>query len=142
MADLSFDATQLTSTVPSEAVGRGVVGAGASIGAGQPLFRASVSPYGLFPSDANHGTPANRAVIGLALNGAADGQPIAWTGGGDMTFADAPLTAGTVYILSANVGKICPIADLASGSNLVIIGVAISTSVLRLSINNTGWEKP
>lgn len=56
----------------------------------------------------------------------------------------AILTAGTVYVLSSNSGKICAISDgnHASGDFITIIGVASTTSVLNFKINATGIAKP
>lgn len=44
----------------------------------------------------------------------------------------ATLTAGEIYVLSANAGGIAPEADLASGWNVVIVGVAKTTALLNV----------
>jgi hypothetical protein len=50
------------------------------------------------------------------------------------------LTAGTEYWLSATPGKICPRADVASGMTPVLVGIAESTSVLKLSFLSAGVQ--
>lgn len=46
----------------------------------------------------------------------------------------ATMTAGVAYYLSDEPGGICPVADLTTGDYPCIIGLAISATVLRLSI--------
>jgi hypothetical protein len=48
------------------------------------------------------------------------------------------MTAGTVYYLSATAGGICPVADLASGQYPCAVGIATSTTVLKLGFNASG----
>jgi hypothetical protein len=48
------------------------------------------------------------------------------------------LTPGTVYCLSGTPGGICPLADVTTGDDVIILGVALSTTVLDVQINDTG----
>ncbi|MGI9159855.1 MAG: hypothetical protein ACR2K1_08900 [Saprospiraceae bacterium] len=104
--------------------------AGATITAGQSVYLdASDSKYKL--ADADSATTAVRAAVGLALNGAADGQPLAVQTGGDITLGSI-LTAGTIYVLGDVAGGIMPAADLGSGDRVMLIGVAKSATVLGM----------
>lgn len=84
-------------------------------------------------ADADNADAEVRQPRGIALNGAADNQPLAVLTGGDITIG-ATLTAGTAYYLSATPGGIAPLADIASGDDVVLLGLAKSASVLSLRI--------
>lgn len=85
----------------------------------------------------NDGTSAEKTPVGLLLNGGAAGQPAKIIKSGDLAVGSI-LTAGTTYYLSSTAGKICPLADVGAGETAIIIGIAISTSVLRVNITNSG----
>src|SRR6478609_2383646 len=76
-------------------------------------------------------------AVGISLNAtAAAGQPVSYQKGGDLAFG-AILTKGAVYCVSSTAGGICPQADIASGDELVILGVASTTSNLQVGIRDT-----
>lgn len=133
MADLSITAASvLAGTNAIIESGR----AGETVTAGKVVYKdATTGKYLL--ADADSGTAAAKAPRGIALNGAADGQPLSVVRGGDVAIG-ATLTAGTAYYLSPVAGGICPLADVASGDNVVLLGLAKSTSVLALDIQNPG----
>jgi len=82
-------------------------------------------------------TTAN--VAGAALSAGADGQRLILQTSGYLT-CDG-LTANTVYVLSVS-GKMCPAADYSAVTDyLTIIGAAVSTTSLKLSINVAGTGK-
>lgn len=110
--------------------------AGATITAGQVVYKdAADGKYKL--ADADSATAAAKAPRGIALNGASDGQPLSIIRSGDVTIG-ATLTAGTAYYLSPTPGGIAPLADVLSGDDVVLIGLAESTSVLAVDIQITG----
>lgn len=111
--------------------------AGATITAGQVVYKdASDGKYKL--ADADSATAAAKAPRGIALNGASNNQPLSILRSGDITIG-ATLTAGTAYYLSpTTAGGICPLADVASGDDVVLLGLAESTSVLGVDIQITG----
>ena len=110
--------------------------AGETITAGQAVYKdASSGKY--LKADSNSGTPAARTPRGIALNGAALDQPLAIARSGPVTIG-ATLTAGTGYYLSDTAGGICPVADVGSGENVVLLGLATSTTVLALDIQASG----
>lgn len=126
MADISITATSVVST--STTVGRAF--AGATITAGQAVYLDTAGVLQL--ADCDSATAAARAPLGIALNGGATGQPITYIKGGDLTM-NAVLTKGGRYYLSATAGGIAPEADMTgSGKDVVLIGIARSTTVLAV----------
>lgn len=110
--------------------------AGATVTAGQTVYKeASSGKWKL--ADSNSATAEAREASGIALNGAADGQPLAVLKAGEITIG-ATLTAGTAYYLSETPGGIQPAADLGSGERVVLIGFAKSTTVLAVRFQRPG----
>jgi hypothetical protein len=110
--------------------------AGETITAGQPCYRdASTGLY--MKSDSNSATVAARSIRGIAMNSASLGQPLSIQKSGDITLG-ATLVANTAYYLSDTAGGICPLADVGAGEYTSLVGIAISTSVLRLAFVYTG----
>jgi len=105
--------------------------AGATITAGQALSRAANETL-ILASDT---TAPLAQVAGIALHAASTGQPINYVMAGDVNLG-ATLTVGKQYVLST-AGGICPVDDIAGGEFASIIGIAISASILRLSILNS-----
>jgi len=77
---------------------------------------------------------------GLALNSATAGQPIDIITGGYVTVS-AVGTAGDVVVMSQTAGKIAPHDDLVATDEVAIFGYFISTSVIKVAINNLGIAK-
>lgn len=133
MADLTITAANVIAGT-NAVVERGV--AGATITAGQPVYKeAASSKYKLADND----SVATGATTprGIALHGASDGQPLDIQTDGDITIG-ATMTAGVAYYLSATAGGICPVGDLGSGKTVSLIGVSISTTVLRMGLLASG----
>jgi hypothetical protein len=132
MADISITAANVVAG--SDAV-REAGTAGATVTAGQLVY--------LDPSDMKYkladsnGAAALRVPSGIALNGAANNQPLVIQKGGDITIGGT-MTAGVAYYLSDAPGGICPVADLGSGEYPCIVGIAKSTSVLSVNIQPSG----
>jgi len=106
--------------------------AGETITAGMAVYKAAATGKWM-KADAEAHT-----ALGIALTGSSLNQPIVVQTGGDLTLG-ATLTANTPYFLSgATAGGICPIADVGTGEYLQEIGIAISTTVLRLTLTSTG----
>jgi hypothetical protein len=108
--------------------------AGATITAGQAICRDATTGK-MVLSDAD-GTNIKRCD-GIALNGAAADQPIAYQRAGDVTLGSV-LTAGQAIYLAPTAGGIGPLADVAGGDDVVLIGIAKSASVLKIAIVNPG----
>lgn len=132
MADLTITAASVLSVSGTRENGL----AGASITAGQVVYAdTATGTYKL--ADANGASATIKTARGIALHAAANGQPLAVQTTGSVTIG-ATLTAGTSYYLSDTPGGICPFADVGSGENVSLIGIAASTTVLALNITNTG----
>jgi hypothetical protein len=132
MADLAITPANVVSRGGPKAAGL----AGVAVNAGQMVYLdAADNRYKLADSDS--ATAAVRKSDGMALNSAAAGQPLKVQSGGEVTLG-AVLTAGATYYLSDTPGGIMPAADLETGDYPVIIGIANSTTVLRLGTLEAG----
>jgi hypothetical protein len=109
--------------------------AGGTITAGMPVYKAADGT--IVAADADSATVLARTPIGIALNGASAGQPVDYQKAGSITIG-ATMTAGVTYYLSGTAGGICPLADVGASEYLCIIGIATSTTVLKLSFNASG----
>lgn len=129
MADLTITATSVVAG-NTATIARGT--AGAAITAGQVVYLdPTAGTYKL--ADTDSATAAVRNAVGIALNGAASGQPVAVCTHGPVTIG-ATIAAGVAYYLSGNAGGICPVADVAAGDYPLIIGMGASTAVLNVDI--------
>jgi hypothetical protein len=110
-----------------------------TITAGQPVYTVSDGTYG--KCDATNTT--KKTATGIALHGALAGQPLRIQTGGDINLG-ATLAKGGLYCVSANAaGAIAPYGDLGSTNWVCLLGIAISTSLLRLMLNATSVvQKP
>jgi hypothetical protein len=80
---------------------------------------------------------ATARVRGIAAHSAAPNQPLRVQIGGQMVLGAGLLTVGELYCLSGlTAGKIAPVADLAAGDFVTILGVGQTTAnvLLRLWI--------
>lgn len=128
MADLSITAANVIAA--SSATTRSGT-AGATITAGQVVyFDRTDSKYKLADADA---VPSGGfGSVFIALNGASDNQPISVLSGGSVAMGSV-FTAGTSYYLSPTAGGIAPLADVLSGDDVVLLGVAISATNLQFA---------
>lgn len=133
MSDLSITAASVVAGSNSNTV-TGTLGA--TVTAGQVVYKDDSDGHWKL-ADNNSATAAVRVPQGIALNGGASGQPVRVLVSGDITIG-ATLTAGVVYYLSDTPGGICPVADLASGEYPASIGIATSTTVLKVNITSSG----
>jgi hypothetical protein len=137
MADLTVTAASVLKST-SSSTDRGT--AGATITAGQPLYKDSTDSYKLKPAIGT--SVAASASVGVATNSASSGQTVEYVTEGPYT-AGATLTVGIVYGVSANAaGAIAPITDLASTNFVTVLGVATTAALLKLKINASGVAKP
>jgi hypothetical protein len=115
-------------------VGNGT--AGGTITAGMPLYKDTTDGNALKPGDAS--AAASAAFAGIALNGAADGQPVAYAKPGATINWGATLAKGTLYVISATAGGVAPVADLASGEYITALAVGIGTANAKVIGVETG----
>ena len=133
MADLVITAANVAKGAHA-ALGSGT--AGVAITAGQVLYLDAGTQRHVLTDNDGDGT---RQAEGIALNAAAAGQPITFLKGGEVTIG-AVLTPGMAYYASDTAGGIIPHADLAVGMDVILVGIAVSASVLSVSFRNTGVE--
>jgi len=133
MADLSVTAASVISGSGSTKV---LGTAGATITAGKTVYHDTADDkYKL--ADCDSTTAALRSPAGIALNGASDGQPLVVHTDGPITIG-ATLVPGIAYYLSPNPGGICAVADVLSGDHTIILGMATSSTVLDVNIQESG----
>ncbi len=111
--------------------------AGSAISAGQPL---KISGGTVTLCQAN--SLANLGeVVGIALNSASIGQPVTYVGGGTIEMGAIFSVGDVVVVSAAAAGGIAPVADLVATNGVAILGVATSTSLLKLDFINSGVVK-
>ena len=136
MADLTITAADVLKTTTTKTY-QGV--AGATVTAGQPVYADAADSGKYKPADAD--ASATSAAIGIATHGAAAGQPLIVAQYGSLTLS-AVMTAGEVYCVSTTAGGIAPVGDLTSGNYVTVLGVATTTSNLKLGLNASATAKP
>jgi hypothetical protein len=113
--------------------------AGGTITAGQAIYEDGAA--GSVLKAAQGTTLAASRVVGIALNGGAIGQRIAYIQSGNLAVGTI-LTVGQTYVTSAAVaGSIAPLADLTTGHFPAILGIATTTSNLKVSLVIGGVAK-
>jgi len=135
MADITFTAASVKPGVNAVTIG-GMSGATVTQGL---LVYSDADDSGDYKLADCTSTTATATCVGVALSSGADGQPCVIQTSGYLTCDN--LTANTVYVLSA-AGKPCPAADYSAVTDyLTVIGVAVSTTSLKLGINCAGTGK-
>lgn len=132
MADLVQTAANVAAGAGSGTIRRT---AGATITAGMPVFVSAVD--GDVEPAQKDVDAASAEAIGIALCDAAAGQPVVIQTSG-LINVGATLVVGETYIVGAAAGSIAPVADAVATNFATVLGVAISTSQLKLGINASG----
>lgn len=136
MADLTITAASVDAGANARIV---TYDAGAAITAGQVVYKEASSGT-LKLADNDSATSEVRSPLGIALNGAASGQPVSVLTEGNITIG-ATVAASVSYYLSSTAGGICPEADIASGDYNIFLGQGISTTVIKVKIVECGVVK-
>lgn len=137
MADLTITAASVLAGSGAKIERDGL--AGATITAGQVVYKdAADNRFKLADNDS--ATAAVRSPYGIALNGAASGQPLAVLVSGPITIG-ATTVVGTVYCLSSTAGAICPVDDIAAGDYNTIVGIGTSVTVIDVKFHEAGAVK-
>ncbi|MFA7301869.1 MAG: hypothetical protein WC069_06185 [Candidatus Shapirobacteria bacterium] len=128
MADIAITAT----SVLKGSSGNLVTGtAGTTITAGQVLYLDSANKLQLADSD---GSSPAFTVAGIALNGGAVNQPISYvTSDPALTFGGTVLAGDTIWLSDTPGGMTKTFADLESGDNVIVLGVATATTTINFS---------
>lgn len=109
----------------------------AAITAGQSVYQSAANGVNVGLHDADNAAADVSALYGVALNGAALGQPVVVQIGGDITIG-ATVTVGAIYLGSDTAGGIRPVADKNTGDKVTILGYGKSATVITLDIRNPG----
>jgi predicted transcriptional regulator len=108
---------------------------GETITAGMAVYLKSSD--GRYWKSQMDGTAAEAAIAGIATTGSSAGQNVVVQIGGTLTIGGT-VVAGTVYIVSATAGGICPVADIASTNYLSIVGYATTAAIIVVTKQATG----
>ena len=135
MSDFSVTAASVVRTA-NTAISEGI--AGGTLTAGQALYVDTSDSSKLKGCDAD--ASATSVCAGIALHGASSGQPIKYATNGNLTF-NAAFAAGDCVCVSTTVGGLAPYADLASGDFVTVVGIATSTTNLKIQINASETAK-
>ena len=108
--------------------------AGATITAGQSIYLDTVAGT-LKLADAD--VVASAAAAGIALHGASLNQPLAYQSAGQITIGGT-VVVGTVYVVSITAGGVAPLADIASGDFVTVLGIGVTTAIIALDIQVSG----
>lgn len=138
MTDISVTAANV---VASNAAVRKRGIAGATITAGQTLYADSAASYVLKLAD-NDASAATAVIVGIALNGAAAGQPVEYVVEDPDFTPGATVAAGTIYVASSTAGGIAPAADLGQGDYCTVLFVGKSTSKAVMKLIAAGAVVP
>ena len=138
MADLTV--TVASVAVTSSTAGVEVVQVGEAVTQGEPVYKkASDNKYWLADADASEeAAGASRLVLTPAST---DGYAIVARPGASVNVG-ATLTVGERYYASDTPGGIKPSADLTTGDYVTLVGVAETTSSLKLYFSATGVQVP
>ena len=137
MADLTITAASVLPGTEAEGAQFEQGLAAVAITAGQLVYKDNNGLYRL--ADNNDTSELLSVIAGVSLHGCAAGQPLRVQTAGPYTVG-ATVASGTVYVLSGNVGKIAPAADLVAGWRVTVVGVGAvaATGQLDLGIRATG----
>lgn len=114
--------------------------AGETITAGHMVYlKASDSKWWKADNNVDQATSGYGVQTGIALHGAAAGQPLVVQTTGDITIG-ATVAVGVVYVLSTTAGGLAPHADLVSTNYITYGGYAITTGRLRMINAATGLQ--
>jgi hypothetical protein len=135
-ADLTVTASSVKK-VTGAAVDRGT--AGASVTAGQPVYKDATDSGKLKAADAD--AQASSVCVGIALHAASTDQPLEYLTSGPIDIG-ATVTVGQIYVVSTTAGGIAPYSDLASGDYVTVIGVGTTTGRIEVRLNVSQIAKP
>lgn len=135
----------LTITAANVGVGSSVrvrtVQVGEAVSHAQPLYlNAADNKY--YRADAN-ASLAVAAASAISLSSAStDGYVVIVETENALVNLGSTLVVGETYVVSATAGAICPIGDLTTGAYPCILGVATTSTLLKLNIFASGVAKP
>ena len=111
--------------------------AGGTVTAGDAVYVASDGHY----EPCTTASAVLAKCVGIALNGASDGQPLAVQSSGLITIGGTAIV-GEVYCVSDNAGKLAPDAEVLSGDFRTVIATGVTAAVINIQINVSGVAVP
>jgi len=132
MAAISVTATGV---IPGSNAQLAQARAAATITAGQAVYLDATGKLNLAANNA----ALTAAAVGIALNGGAVNQVVDYVMKGQYT-AGATLVQGQPYYVGT-AGGIIPVDDIAGGEYMTLLGHALSTTVIDVTIKATGVTK-
>lgn len=132
-------ALTITTVRPTANTEYELVNYGATIAAGDALYRHTDNEHLLADADASALT---KVVRGIAITEGVDGGQGLIATGGNIIFVGATMTAGVTYFLGPTAGDVVPYGDLSTGDYVVRLGTAKSATEIILSIEDTGVQVP
>ncbi|MEN3369934.1 MAG: hypothetical protein V7609_2077 [Verrucomicrobiota bacterium] len=140
MADKSPTASTVLASANAE-VGDGVIGAATTLTAGDSIYQDPTTLTWL-KSNASTAPPVSKACA-IALTGGSAGQPVHYVTEDPKFFPGFAIAVHEVIIVSGTAaGKLCPIADNATGWYWTFAMVGIGSNFSRLKFVNSGVPKP
>ena len=137
MAELTITPADVVKT-STTSIQEGI--AGGTLTAGMAVYSDSSASGVIKACDAD--AAASSVCGGIALHGAASGQPIKYATGGDLRISSV-MTVGRVYFVSqATAGSLCVDGDILTGDYVSIVGIASTATNLKITINNSGVARP
>ena len=129
MADVTITAASVT---PGTGATQTSLTAGAAITAGQVVYKDTNGKAQLASAVS---VALNATVYGIALNNAANGQPVVVQTAGLITIGGT-VVLGAIYLVSGNnPGGVAPATDLTVNWRPVILGIATTTGAIQLQFN-------
>lgn len=135
MADLSVTAANVR---PKASATISTVDAGETITAGQPVYK-KVSDSKYYRADANVGSE-EAAASGIAITNADANEKLIILSKGGID-PGATVVIGETYIVSATVGGIAPIGDLAASSYVTHLGIGKAADEITVGIVASGVQR-
>lgn len=130
MADLVITASNVDKVSGSQRTAE----AGVAISAGDAVY---VDTAGLIQLCEKDQTVVEAAAVGIALNDCGVSQPCTYQISGTIDVG-AVLTTGEVYVVGAAPGGIAPVADVITTNFATIVGIAVSSSNLKIALIPSG----
>jgi len=136
MADITITAANVR---PYSGATTKTVTAGATVTAGDAVYKDTSDSNEYKRCDST--VAASTVIGGIAITNAGDGEPLIIQTAGDCNVGGT-VVVGMVFVVSTNAGKLAPLADVASGEYVSIIGYGITSSKLRMDFQTSGVAKP
>lgn len=139
MVDITVTATSVVKSTGAQ-VYTGTLGE--TVTAGQSVYlKTSTGLWMKAQSDGTAEESGYGTLCGIALNGGAINQPVVVQFSGRITIG-ATVAIGTIYCVSDTAGGIIPMGDLSSSEYTTVLGTAVTTGIIEMSVLASGVEVP